>query len=78
MGYLPAQSPMAAAMVADAENRLLASVDSRPDHVLTPLFPPIIIRCPDLRHRPRDFSLPPKDGTNFIPRILYRTLLHHL
>ena len=75
MGYLLPESPTAAAMVADAENRLLASVISRPDHVFRPLFPPIIIRRPGLRRRPHDFSLPPKDDSNFIPRILYRTLL---
>jgi len=60
-------------------NRLLAdSVISRADHVLRPLFPPIIIRRPGLCCHPHDFSLPTKDDSNLIPRILHRTLLHHL
>jgi len=49
--------------------------DLRPHHVIRPLFPPVIIRRPGLRPRPHDFVLPDKDDCNFIPRILYCTLL---
>ena len=65
----------AAVLVAEAEARLLASVVLRPHHVLRPLFPPVTIRRPGLRPRPHNFVLPDKDDCNFIPRILYRTLL---
>ena len=58
MGYFPPALPDAAVLVAEAKTRLLASVALRPHHVLRPLFPPVIIRHPGLRSRPRDFILP--------------------
>jgi len=76
MGYFPPDSPDAAALVAEAESRLLASVALWPHHVLRPLFPPVLNRCPGLRPRPHDFTLPNRDDYNYISRILYRTLLH--
>src|SRR6218665_1687477 len=75
MGYLPPALPDAAVLVAETETRLLASVVLRPDHVLRQLSPPVIIRRPGLRPCPHNFVLPDKDDCNFIPRILYRTLL---
>ena len=75
MGYLPPALLDAAVLVAEAEARQLASVFLRPNHVLRPLFLPEIIRHPGLRPRPHNFVLPDKDDCNFIPRILYRTLL---
>src|SRR6218665_117340 len=75
MGYLPPALPHAAVLVAEAETRLLVSIVLRPHHILRPLFPPVIIRRLGLRPRPHDFVLPDKDDCNFIPRILYRTLL---
>ena len=74
MGYLPPALPDAAVLVAEAETRLLASIVLRPHP--RPLFPPVIIRRPGLCPRPHDFVLPDKDDCNFIPRILFRTLLH--
>src|SRR6218665_2036931 len=62
MGYLPLESSTASAMVADAENRLLASIASHPDHVLRPLFPLIITRRPGLRRRPCTRLLPAHKG----------------
>ena len=54
---------MAAAMAADAENRLLASVLIISHHqVLRPLFPPIIIRRPGMRRRPDDRGGPITDA----------------
>jgi len=43
----------AAVLVAEAETRLMASVVLRPHHVFRPLFPPVIIRRPGLRHSPQ-------------------------
>src|SRR6218665_91236 len=76
MGYLPPALPDAAVLIAEAETRLLASVVLRHNHVLRPLFPPVIIRRPGLRPRPQEFVLPDKDDCNFIPRIIYRIRLH--
>src|SRR6218665_979293 len=76
MGYLQPNTSDALAMVADAEDRLLAAVSSCPNHVLRPVFSPLIERRPGLRPRPHNFTLPDKDDTNFIPRVLYRVLTH--
>jgi len=76
MGYLPPHTIDASAMVADGEDRLLAAVSSCSNHVLRPVFPPLIERRPGLRPRPHNFTLPDKDDTNFIPRVLYRVLTH--
>ena len=75
MGYLPEDSREAAVMVGEAEDRLLRSVIQCKTHVLRSVFPPSNIRCHDLRPRPHDFQLPPKDDKNFIPRILFRSLM---
>jgi len=37
---------------------------------------PLIERHPGLRPRPHNFTLPDKDDTNFIPRVLFRVLTH--
>src|SRR6218665_2312965 len=55
VGYHPPESPTAAPMVTGGEDRLLASVDSRPDRILRSLFPPfgsttIRLRTFRLRH----------------------------
>src|SRR6218665_327666 len=77
MGYLPQEFPDVGDLVVDvAERRLLAAVIHSSDHVLRPLFPPVITRRPGLRRRQQEFTLPEKDDLNFIPRILYRTLNH--
>src|SRR6218665_3578299 len=75
MGYLPEEFPDAGEMVEVADRLLRLSI------VLTmfyDLFPPVISRRPGLRRRQHEFTLPEKDDRNFIPRILYRTLNHHL
>ena len=61
MGYLPPDSPDAAALVAEAESRLLALVALRPKHDLRPLFPSVLTQRLGLRLRPHDFTLPNKD-----------------
>src|SRR6218665_1160310 len=76
MGYLQPHTIDASAMVADVEDRLLAAVSSCSNHVLRPIFPPLIERRPGLRPRPHNFTLPDKDDTNFTPRVLYRALTH--
>src|SRR6218665_1759286 len=48
-----------------------SAVSSCSNHVLRPVFPPLIERRPGLRPRPHNFTLPDKDDTNFIPRLLY-------
>src|SRR6218665_3857919 len=74
--YHPTPSMLPSAMVSDAEDRLLAAVCSCSNHVLHPVFPPQIERRPGLRPRPHNFTLPDKDDTNFIPRVLYRVPTH--
>ena len=74
-GYLPEDSRGATEMVCDAEDRLLRSVMRSKTHVLRSVFPPTNIRHHDLRPRPHDFQLPPKDDRNFIPRSLFRSLM---
>src|SRR6218665_298905 len=78
MGYLPHHTVDASAMVANAEDLLLATVSSCSNHVLRPVFPPWIERRPGLRPRPHNFTLPGKDNKNFISRVLYtcRALTH--
>ena len=55
--------------------RLLNSVIYDSSRVLRSIFPPILVQCEDLRLHYHPFSLPPKDTQNFIPRILYPSLL---
>lgn len=55
---------MAAFMIGQAENRLLAGVSSLFDHVLRLLFPSIIIQRPGLRIRPHGFTLRTEDDNN--------------
>ena len=70
----------ASAMVVDAEDRLLATtspfIHSCSNHVLRPVFHRLIERCPVLRPRPHNFTLPDKDNTNFVPRVSYRSFTH--
>ena len=66
----------ASAMVADAEDHLLAAVSSCSNHVLRLVFPSLIDLRLGLRPRPHNFTFPDKDDTNFIPRVLYRALTH--
>src|SRR6218665_1540060 len=65
-------------MVREAEDKLLSAVrpTSNQFHVLRRLFPPTIERKYSLRLRKHDFVLPPKDDKNFIPRVLYSSLLN--
>jgi len=42
-------------------------------HVLRPRFPPVAIRKYDLWPWPHNFTLPDKDDSNYIARILYKT-----
>ena len=88
-GYLPPDSPDSAALVAEAEHgfylvfrrpwaepRLLASIVLWPQHVLRPLFPPVLTRRPGVCPRPHDLTTPiKKDDYNCIPKILNYTLL---
>lgn len=64
MGYLLPDSPDAAALIAKAESRLLASVALRSHHVLRPLFPLVLTQRPGLHPCPNDFTLPNKDDYN--------------
>ena len=76
MGYLPLHTVDASAMVADADDRFLAAVSFCPNHVLRPVFTPMIERRPGLKPRPHNFTPTDKDDTNVIPRVLYRALTH--
>src|SRR6218665_1998086 len=58
------------------QTQRLAAVSSCSNHVLPPVFPPLNERRPGLRPRPHNFTLPDKDDTYFIPRVLYRVLNH--
>src|SRR6218665_1467015 len=55
---------------------LLAAVSSCANHVLRPIFPLLIERRPGQRPRQHNFTLPDKDDTNYIPRVLYGVLNH--
>src|SRR6218665_3997454 len=74
MGYLPSSTSDVEDLVHAAEDRLLGAVVVNSNHVLHPLFPPILVRRPGLRPRPHGFILPLKDDYNFIHRVLYRSL----
>src|SRR6218665_2922917 len=76
MGYLPGDSPAVSEMVRKAEDKLLSAVTSNQFHVLRRPLPPTIERKYSLRPRKHDFVLPPKDDKNFIPRVLYSSLLN--
>ena len=77
MGYLPGDSPAVShEMVREAEDKLLSAVTSNQFHVMRRLFPPTIERKYSLRPRKHDFVLPPKDDKNFIPRVLYSSLIN--
>jgi len=64
-------------LVHAAEDRLLAAVVASSHHVLHSLFSPTIVRRPGLRPRPHDFILPLKNDSNFISRVLHRSLQLH-
>ena len=68
--------PAVSEMVREAEDKLLSAVTSNQFHVLRRLFPPTIERKYSLCPRKHDFVLPPKDDKNFIPRVLYSSLLN--
>jgi len=76
MGYLPDDSPAVFEIVHEADDILLLAVTSNQFHVLRRLFPPTIERKYSLRTRKHDFELPPEDDRNFIPRVLYSSLLN--
>jgi len=61
-GYLPHDSPSFKVLVASAELNLLNVVIFDSSHILRPLFPFILSRCPGLRKRFHPFTLPPKDS----------------
>jgi len=63
-------------MVRAAEDKLLSAVSSNQFQVLRRLFPPTIERKYSLLPRKHDFVLPPKDDKNFIPRVLYSSILN--
>src|SRR6218665_3167789 len=58
MVYLPEEFPDVGELVDVAERRLLAAVIHSSDHVLRPLFPPVITRRPGLRRRQHEFIYP--------------------
>src|SRR6218665_3540865 len=74
--YHPKPSMLQPWLPTPIEDRLLAAVSSCSNHVLRPVFPPLIERRTGLRPRPHNFTLPDKDDTNFFPRVLYRVLAH--
>ena len=41
-------------------------------HVLRPICPPTADRKYNLRPRPHDFVLPPRDDNNYLPRVMYK------
>ena len=45
--------------------------------VLQSIFPPVLLRRPGLHKRYHPFILPLRDSKNFIPCVLYRSLLSH-
>jgi hypothetical protein len=72
LNFLPSGAERLESMIQRVEGRLLKAVIDNDLHVLRRLFPPIVQRCYDLRPRPHQFTLPEKDDTNFIPRVLFR------
>ena len=69
-------SPAISEMVRKADDKLLSTVSSNQFYVLRHLFLPTIERKYSLRPRKYDFVLPPKYDKNFIPRVLYSSLLN--
>ena len=76
MGYLPGDSPAVSEMVRAAEDKLLSAVSANQFHVLRRLFPPTIEHKYPLRSRKHDIVLSPKDDKNFIPKVLYISMLN--
>jgi Reverse transcriptase (RNA-dependent DNA polymerase) len=72
MSYLPNDSESIGSLIVAAETRLFRSVINNDTHVLRPFFPPIIKRQYNMRPRTHNFTLPNKDDSCFIPRLLYR------
>src|SRR6218665_1708577 len=73
-GYLPKEAPTAAEMVNEAEARLFRSVRCDNRHVLKKYLPPPKVHKYNLRMRPHNLTLPPKDDRNFIARQLYKNI----
>src|SRR6218665_2685884 len=63
-------------MVCAAEDKLLLAVSANQCHVLCRLLLPTIERKYSLCPRKHDFVLPSKDDKNFIPRVLYSSILN--
>src|SRR6218665_1484921 len=73
-GYLPKEELTAAKMVNEAEARLFRSVRCDSRHVLIKHLPPPKVHKYNLRMRPHNLTLLPKDYRNFIPRQLYKNV----
>src|SRR6218665_1914862 len=70
-GFLTEQDTDIESQVTAADNNLLRTVDRNERRVLRRLFPSEKPRIYDLRPRARNFILPLKDDSNFIPRVLF-------
>ena len=68
--YLPADAPSIPTLVDQAKASLFRSIHLNPAHVLCHLLPPTVQHAYDLRLRPHNYVLPPKDRTT---RTLYPT-----
>ena len=73
-GYLPKEAPTAAEMVNEAEACLFRSVRCDSRHVLKKHLSLPKVHKYDLRMRPHNLTLPPKDDRNFIARQLYKNI----
>src|SRR6218665_82132 len=71
-GFLTEQGTDVERQMTAVGNNLLRAVVRNERHVLRHLFPSEKLRIYDLRLRAQYFTLPLKDDSNFIPRVLFR------
>ena len=73
-GFLSHDAPTVAEMASKADDRLFNAIRTNDHHVLRRLCPRLRETTYTFRPRPHQFSLPPKDTKNFIPRLLYKDI----
>jgi len=71
-GFLTEQDTDIERQMTAADDNLLRALVRNERHVLRHLFPSEKPRIYDMRPRAHDFTLPLKDDSNFIPRVLFR------
>ena len=68
IGHRSGDARDVARMVEGSEDGLFRSIIDQEFHVLRPIFPPTVDRQYNLKPRPHDFVLPPRDDINYLPQ----------